>query len=79
MKKKIEVIKRKLNNKMDQMEVDKMYYRLVNLIQMLFIHQLQLNQLKIKQLHLLLLKVLPKMIKNNNNNKIKIKKKMKKK
>jgi len=79
MKKKIEVIKRKPNNKMDQMEVDKMYYKLVNLILMLFIHQLQPNQLKIKQLHLLLLKEQPKMIKNNNNNKTKIKKKMKKK
>ena len=79
MKRKIEVTKRNSNNKMVRMEVDKMYYKLANLILMLFIHQSLQNLQKIKQLLLLSLKVLLKMSKNNNNNKSKKKKKMKKK
>lgn len=70
------VIKR---NKMVQMVVDKMYYKLVNLMQMLYIHLLQQNLQIQKLCHQHIHKVQLKMIKNNNNNKNKIKKRMKKK
>lgn len=84
MKKKTGVIKRKPNNKMDPMEVDRMavdrmFCRLANLIRMLYIHPSQQNPLKTEPHHLLLLKVLPRMIKNSNSNKNKTKRKMKRK